>query len=494
MSNKFVKMLQKKIPSTTSHSNLNMGRNLLSESFKIYTSEEDHKNPKNYPFLLSTTRGFLPRQDPILDIPSKCEPLDILLKKMRWDQPDGSEGLLAKKQLGEAVLSELPELDVDENNDTMLDLALFRDYSFLTSAYLLEECHHNFLKTGKYGLGRPSLPLVLSRPFVKLSEKLKLKPFMEYNSCYALNNYYKIDPKEGLAINNLEIFRTFINMKSESGFIKVHIAINQHGGMLIKSGIDVLKACEQNNRRKFNESFKEMKDVMSFMNGEFERMYYESNPADYNIFRTFILGTFNQPMFPEGVVYEGCYDNKPTFFRGESGANDSIIPFCDNILEITQFFPKNPLTDILRDFRSYRPATHQEFLKWTEETATKLNVLEYAKHNPESMLYLLEVADEVRAFRHRHWILTNLYIMNYSKHPVATGGSPIITWLPNQLLTVIDFIKNHAKYVKGSDKERDVNILPSYLEYNIDSIVRRCEADERIIKREVEKRRKSFGQ
>lgn len=30
-------------------------------------------------------------------------------------------------------------------------------------------------------------------------------------------------------------------------------------------------------------------------------------------------------MFPNGVIYDGVEDNKPLAFRGESGANDSIV-------------------------------------------------------------------------------------------------------------------------------------------------------------------------
>jgi indoleamine 2,3-dioxygenase len=29
-------------------------------------------------------------------------------------------------------------------------------------------------------------------------------------------------------------------------------------------------------------------------------------------------------MFPEGVIYEGVGDEKPQYYRGESGANDSM--------------------------------------------------------------------------------------------------------------------------------------------------------------------------
>lgn len=64
-------------------------------------------------------------------------------------------------------------------------------------------------------------------------------------------------------------------------------------------------------------------------------MWEESVPSDYNYFRTFIMGTKNQPMFPKGVVYEGVSD-EPFFLRGESGANDSIIPTLDNLLQVTE--------------------------------------------------------------------------------------------------------------------------------------------------------------
>ena len=47
-------------------------------------------------------------------------------------------------------------------------------------------------------------------------------------------------------------------------------------------------------------------------------------PGDYNSFRTFIFGITKQSMFPHGVVYEGVSE-EPLSFRGESGANDSMV-------------------------------------------------------------------------------------------------------------------------------------------------------------------------
>jgi indoleamine 2,3-dioxygenase len=53
-------------------------------------------------------------------------------------------------------------------------------------------------------------------------------------------------------------------------------------------------------------------------------MWNKSKPGDYTSFRTFIFGIANQTMFPNGVVYEGV-STEPMYFRGESGANDSMV-------------------------------------------------------------------------------------------------------------------------------------------------------------------------
>ena len=57
-------------------------------------------------------------------------------------------------------------------------------------------------------------------------------------------------------------------------------------------------------------------------------MWGKSKPGDYTSFRTFIFGITSQSMFPHGVVYEGVSE-EPLSFRGESGANDSMVsPHC----------------------------------------------------------------------------------------------------------------------------------------------------------------------
>jgi len=140
-------------------------------------------------------------------------------------------------------------------------------------------------------------------------------------------------------------------------------------------------------------------------------MWKKSMPGDYNSFRTFIFGITGQSMFPHGVVYEGVSE-EPMSFRGESGANDSMvyfptsippirnaketqIPLCDNLLEIEM--PDTPLTEILVDFRSYRPGNHREFLEWVKDRARDIRVREYAMKDRTSAGTTPRIHDLVRS-------------------------------------------------------------------------------------------------
>lgn len=90
--------------------------------------------------------GFLPKQKPLIRLPTEFNPLEEILQKMVYWQPDGTAtGLLAKNELRSTVMNDFPDMmheinKVDVNDDRM-NAALFRDYSFLSAAYLLEPCH-----------------------------------------------------------------------------------------------------------------------------------------------------------------------------------------------------------------------------------------------------------------------------------------------------------------------------------------------------------------
>ena len=123
--------------------------------------------------MVSTTRGFLPRMDPIFQLPEEFDPLESILQRMPVKTASGETGLLGTFGLGEAVDKGFPDLTnamEAYKHDLPLMNALYRDYSFLASAYLLEPCHENFVNGRSYGLGRDRLPAQISRPIAKCAE------------------------------------------------------------------------------------------------------------------------------------------------------------------------------------------------------------------------------------------------------------------------------------------------------------------------------------
>ncbi|KAI7460234.1 hypothetical protein KC351_g17349 [Hortaea werneckii] len=403
------------------------------------------------PFTITTSTGFMPLHTPIVDLPKAFDALTKILEKMPIVKEDGTPGLLATYQLGPtidngALPDLLPKIDelqtVDGKPDLALATAAFRDYAFLASAYLLEPCWERWSKGLEgYGLGRAVLPRCIAGPLVKTAKLLDIPPFMSYAAAYTLYNYRFANQSTGAPdYSNLRLVRGFERgldpTTSEAGFVLTHVDMVKHSGSLVKGATQLLDAAASNaGAESTNDAFDLLLDTMRVVEESMESMWSHSKPKDYLSYRTFIFGITNQSMFPEGVIYEGENGGKPMSFRGESGANDSMIPLLDGLLQIPM--PTNPLTEILKDFRSYRPKPHREFLAAVREQAEEVGVREHCCRDVDTTVRYLRLLEHVRSFRWRHWLFAREYIIRRSTHPTATGGSPIVTWLPNQLQAVM---------------------------------------------------------
>ena len=401
-------------------------------------------------FLVTTKRGFLPRVDPPPHLPTEFDALESLLQRMPVRTQSGAPGLLATFELGNKVSHELPDLtdSIEQYKDNAIIVnALYRDYSFLASAYLLEPCHERHMAGEDYGLARDVLPASIARPIARAAELIGFKPFMEYAGSYALFNYCCVEPDQGLEYSNLRLIRAFENgldpSSSEAGFVFVHVAMVKHSGLLVSGILDALNACSQSNNDQFSGGMEKAIAAMKDVNLVMDSMWTRSKPTQYNSFRTFIFGITSQTMFPDGVLYEGVSSERLSF-RGESGANDSMIPLLDNFLQVKM--PPTPLTEVLRDFRSYRPGNHREFLEWVNQRAQDVGLREFAQQSSAMSRFYLELLDQVREFRWRHWCFTREYILKQTKYSRATGGTPVVTWLPNQLQAVLETMIQAAAF------------------------------------------------
>lgn len=135
------------------------------------------------PFVVTSSNGFMPLYLPETNLPSTWQPLTDLMDQMPVVKADGSPGLLAGFKLGAMidVANVLPDFTDEIDNlltenskpDMALITAVFREYSFLSSAYLLEPCWERQAKDlAGYGLGRSVLPKQIAGPLVKTAKML----------------------------------------------------------------------------------------------------------------------------------------------------------------------------------------------------------------------------------------------------------------------------------------------------------------------------------
>jgi indoleamine 2,3-dioxygenase len=148
--------------------------------------------------------------------------------------------------------------------------------------------------------------------------------------------------------------------------------------------------------------------------------------------RPYIFGTKNNPSLPEGLVYEGCYDEKPQFFRGETGAQSSIVPTLDGLLGVSH--ENDPLKEYLMEMRDYMVPAHRRFIETVEQQSTlRTRVIE--DRNDGELVDLYDAClDELFRFRAKHLEYAATYIHKQALQAnnstvVGTGGTPFMEYL-----------------------------------------------------------------
>ena len=444
-------------------------------------------------FNVSAENGFLPIKDPIVKLPHQYKKLQnvidnlhVMKSEMDISVSDIKEkGILGNPNDIVFEVSTIPnyKVRIEEETDVFILQALYRAYTFITSGFTLELSYQEFINSGNYGQARGLLPANIAEPLVLVSNKLQAYPWLDYHYAYSLGNYVKKNPKEGLHWENLDMACKFVGTSDEIGFIMVHVYINEMSPKLVSSVMEYGKAStsftniEQyfddignvSNRTVFslpssdimNEHLLECGLVMTEMNKRRRDMWSASRHERYNDFRVFIMGIKgNDKIFPKGLTYQNCFNDEPQYFRGQTGAQDSIIPMMDIFTGIVDYYPDNQLTQYLLDLRSYRPICVQNFFNDLREHYKKNNIFKHLKndYNYEGIIYLLKIVDEIYLFRNGHWQFVQKYIMSNTKYAFATGGTPITTWLINQIEAVLEFEKEIVMFLQDKNLQKVKNI------------------------------------
>eukprot|EP00386_Alphamonas_edax_P001093 GDKI01003187.1.p1 GENE.GDKI01003187.1~~GDKI01003187.1.p1 ORF type:complete len:530 (-),score=174.48 GDKI01003187.1:114-1703(-) len=414
----------------------------------VVTNLQNHKYDDGF-FDVSGKHGFYPKVAPLRTLPEKYAAVQHIIDEMPVEKrlPDGTvvPGLLATRGKIQEAVSKLPNLlDMCKAEEDKLVLqALYRSYTFIASAYVLEPAHQDQVEFGRYGRGLSLLPANVAQPLCEVSRKMMVYPWLDYHFAYGLGNWYKKDESKGMDWDNLEICAKFSGGPDERGFITLHIDINQHSANLVASIQTALEAIEEKDQAKFIKGMRMNYETMVAMNKRRRLMWEASRWNNYNDFRLFIMGIKdNTGIFGPGVVYEGTETGeKPRAYRGESGAQDDIVPCEDTFTGVADKYPDNLLTRYLLDLRTYRPQVVQHFLSDLTDKCTNMMQKTSQLGGAEALASLLGSVDEVHEFRNGHWMFVQKYIMPNTKYELATGGTPITSWLPNQISATLSYLE-----------------------------------------------------
>ena len=340
----------------------------------------------------------------------------------------------------EECLSQLPKLlSTRKFKDEVKDLEVYSGFTNLNKvelerAMLLYSYLGHAYMWGDYETPN-SIPSNISVPWVEIANLLDRPPILSYAS-YALNNWKATNEEVGvLEPENVEILQNFLGGIDEDWFIMIHVAIEFEAKNLLSFlGQFFLSEGDEEDLTKALRSINKINEIM-------ERMPENCDPyIYYNRVRPYIFGWKNNPATPEGVIYEGVdmFGGEPQLFRGETGAQSSIIPAVDSLLSITH--SEDPLRVYLDEMREYMPLAHRTLLYDLDNWRNQKNSSKSQKTLEKNIVELIEeIILEVKKFRNTHLIYARDYIHTQSEeaktnsNSVGTGGTPFMQYLEKHL-------------------------------------------------------------
>lgn len=362
-------------------------------------------------FEIDKRRGFLPPEDPPTTFGDHAHPDLEPIKKLGQELPE----LLESHRL-RSVLDRLEPIGLsvfDSLNEREQILAA-RIYAFLTSAYV-------------HQLGEPKvskIPRNLAVPFHYLSRKLgRSLPILSYD-LYALNNWRRLATSAQIEAKNMDTIQKFVRIKDESWFILIHVEIEAKAAPAVAAIGASQQAVYEDDPVALQTALETINASLADMISTLKRMPEGNNPDVYAFsFRPYIQ------MF-QGVSYEGVDElQAPPTFRGETGAQSSIVPSLDVALGINH--ARTDLTDYVLDMRKYMPKKHREFIEAVEGIEKAQPVRTYivsSTRRPLKEAYN-SCLDKINEFRQQHLEFAILYVHTKVTDPSGTGGTPFLKWL-----------------------------------------------------------------
>ena len=363
---------------------------------------------------VNNDRGFLPVQDPLIRLP---KPFDA------WESVAVNLPKFLASDHIRRTIAELPEFPLHELHDHRERERAMIILSYLGHAYV-------------WGGPRPEtvLPRNLAVPWHDVAESLGRPPVLSYSS-YSLHNFFRFDPAREIECGNIGLIQNFLGGLDEEWFVLIHVEIERKAALAIGLLQPCLDAAEARQAEQLEALLTKVESSLSSVNRTMLRMPERCDPyIYYHRVRPYIHGWRNHPDLPNGVIYEGvtAYGGRPQQFRGETGAQSSIVPSLDAMLGVSH--QKDTLSLYLQEMRSYMPPAHRAFIESLERRTPVRAFVESCGTASLTSIYNA-CTEALEKFRSLHLEYAARYIFHQAQtdpknpHAVGTGGTPFMPYL-----------------------------------------------------------------
>lgn len=377
-------------------------------------------------FGISSDQGFLPH-DPRESVPD-CQPLNDLGHELPKLLSTRTVRPFIEKQ--RSLLPSIPRSWEEQDYR-----AAMRILSFAGHAYVWESPDHP----------AASLPPQLAQPWYEVAQRLGRPPVLSYAS-YALDNWRRLDPTRPIELDNIVLLQNFLGGLDEEWFVVVHIQIERQAGAGLAGLLQAINGAAFDREPEVLMGLRALASSQTAMRDTLLRMQERCDPyVYYTRVRPYIHGWKNSPSLPDGLSYTGLSTyTGPQQFRGETGAQSSIVPSLDAGLGIRH--SPDPLTVYLQEMRDYMPPLHRAFLQRLGQANDDLDrplLAGYVQDRKSSRSELWAAycgcVDLLAQFREIHIGYADSYI--YRQHQshvsnptaVGTGGTPFMAYLQKHL-------------------------------------------------------------
>ena len=258
-------------------------------------------------------RGFLPETDPLTAFPAGSEM--AMLDDLGRDLPSLLQDRGFRRFCAELELPTWPQ-----HRTRAADLPQLRLYygrvGFLASAYINQVGAEP----------APRLPRNIAVPFASACALLQRPPILSYDG-YALYNWKRFRRDGPIALGNLDTLQNFVRLYDEHWFILVHVEIEAIAARILDAIAKIHAALPNDDLATINVALCGIATAVRDQTRVLRRIPEKMDPGlYYKTFRPYIR-------FFENVVYEGV-DQGPINFRGETGAQSSIMPMLEAFMKI----------------------------------------------------------------------------------------------------------------------------------------------------------------